>query len=646
MALVSRITRAYSGYFEKHGQYRRRLLIEKVRRDHPSIFGEGDGTKQSTDLQFIEDLIRALRAEIVAARQLQRPLKLIRLQYQRSIDGKHIHSCHVELSSDEDVILNEGVLMQLGPVSAGAAVLSFDTLTGILFFECDVRLNVNLYYLAVVNLDAILAPLIGQLEKYRTGGLKGIAQRLKSRRFPVPVAIDFLPNFPNLDSAQRSAAENALRSDVSFLWGPPGTGKSHCLSAILGALLNAGERTLVVSMANVAVDQLLAKTLDLQDELKLGGSTELIERGKVARIGYITEAPLIRRFDNAPADLKIVSLLRKIREVQQRVHQAHSQATKAELTAEKRALSRELTLIQKERIEQANLVFATATKAIIDSIISETSFDNLVIDEASMVAVPYLFALVRHVKKRVVIAGDFMQLSPIALSQTQLSDKYLKADLFSIAGINTKQKVHDALRVLSVNRRANEAICGLYNAAFYDNIMKVHRTNLRGVGDGVAFIPLSRTGAELTESNSRRNPASREVIVAFILRRLESTSETIGIVAPYRAQVNDYKKRFLELGLSKTDQSRLKIGTVHTFQGSEADTIVFDIVDTVDVGAGRLFHQEQGERLINVAVSRARDNLFVFGDLEVLYKSNHVSPRVLRVLNAIKLKVSNHDSLV
>ena len=158
---------------------------------------------------------------------------------------------------------------------------------------------------------------------------------------------------------------------------------------------------------------------------------------------------------------------------------------------------------------------------------------------------------------------------------------------------------------------------------------------------GIFHVPVPKEGAEFTESKSRRNAHSFNIVTNFVLKQLGTVNSTIGVISPYRAQVNDYKKFFKDQKLPKDILARLKIGTIHTFQGSEADTIIFDTVDTSDIGVGRLFYHEQGERLINVAISRARDKLIVFGDLDVFYKSNQMSGKVLKVLNSVKNRLLN-----
>jgi superfamily I DNA and/or RNA helicase len=64
---------------------------------------------------------------------------------------------------------------------------------------------------------------------------------------------------------------------------------------------------------------------------------------------------------------------------------------------------------------------------------------------------------------------------------------------------------------------------------------------------------------------------------------------------------------------------RIRIVTVHAFQGSEADFIILDLVESRNHKIGKLFHGASGDRLVNVAISRARDKLILIGDRQAFY---------------------------
>ena len=90
-----------------------------------------------------------------------------------------------------------------------------------------------------------------------------------------------------LDDSQREAYQNALREAVTFIWGPPGCGKTMTLSAIVRSAFDDGKRTLICSNTNKAVDQVLYKICEI-----LTHEHSAMEEGKVVRLGRIADDKL------------------------------------------------------------------------------------------------------------------------------------------------------------------------------------------------------------------------------------------------------------------------------------------------------------------------------------------------------------------
>jgi len=95
----------------------------------------------------------------------------------------------------------------------------------------------------------------------------------------------------------------------------------------------------------------------------------------------------------------------------------------------------------------------------------------------------------------------------------------------------------------------------------------------------------------------------------------------VGIIAPYRDQIAMIKRLLKQPPLSPAAARRLKVGTVHAFQGSEADIIIWDLVDSRHHRIGKLFHGEAGNRLVNVAISRAQGKLVIVGDPDTFWQA-------------------------
>src|SRR6185369_6839268 len=78
---------------------------------------------------------------------------------------------------------------------------------------------------------------------------------------------------------QRAAVQLCSDSDLAFVWGPPGTGKTTTLAHIVSELLAQRLRVLVLSTTNAALDQALDR-IAADPEMAAA-----IQAGKVVRIG-------------------------------------------------------------------------------------------------------------------------------------------------------------------------------------------------------------------------------------------------------------------------------------------------------------------------------------------------------------------------
>ena len=149
---------------------------------------------------------------------------------------------------------------------------------------------------------------------------------------------------------------------------------------------------------------------------------------------------------------------------------------------------------------------------------------------------------------------------------------------------------------------------------------------------------------KFTKGGTRQNIENSKAVMELLDKYYEDAEETfeIGIITPYTGQVSLLRCLFGQKNYSPAFQKRVRIGTVHTFQGSESDVIIFDMVDSLkfekgNVYAGKIFEGEQGEQLLNVAISRARHKLIVVCDPDYLVKcpGEKISPRSIEIFNAL-----------
>ncbi|MFI1160339.1 AAA domain-containing protein [Streptomyces sioyaensis] len=98
----------------------------------------------------------------------------------------------------------------------------------------------------------------------------------------------WVTNWPSLqlNSGQRQAVARALASEVTFLWGPPGTGKTDVVGHIIEGTCRQGLNVLFLAPTKVAVDQALERVCDLLS------AESGFQEGLVQRAGDIAVASL------------------------------------------------------------------------------------------------------------------------------------------------------------------------------------------------------------------------------------------------------------------------------------------------------------------------------------------------------------------
>ena len=251
-------------------------------------------------------------------------------------------------------------------------------------------------------------------------------------------------------------------------------------------------------------------------------------------------------------------------------------------------------------------------------------YDYLIIDEASQVNL-VTACIAFACAKNVVLVGDKMQLPHVVKTDDiqplrgmfagYSLPKEIEYSTHSILDAVTKmygQNVPNTL--LNEHYRCDPQIIGFCNKRFYDDSLIVQTTH-KSSEHGVRLIT-----TEAHHASNRTNIRQVEIIDREILPEIDAIASrhgnpnrfTMGIVAPYRNQVELLKSRF--------GSRDILIDTVHKFQGKEKTAIIMSTV------SDRMQTFEDDERvdflnnpnLINVAVSRAQDILYIIASTELL----------------------------
>ncbi|MFD1851346.1 AAA domain-containing protein [Oceanobacillus bengalensis] len=420
----------------------------------------------------------------------------------------------------------------------------------------------------------------------------------------------------------------AKYNPTTYIWGPPGTGKTYTLARAIAKHYEAGKKILVMAHSNAAVDVLTLEVANYVREKNRWKTGDIVRNGYSADPRINGQADLLAsqlvELENPTLQEKIESLERERYQLQ-RMFSHKNRDLLAEVESKLKLLRASRKKKEGQYVKEASVLGVTLSKAAIDSNVFERDFDLIVIDEVSMAYVPQI-AFATSLGRKVVVCGDFKQLPPIAMAEYKIVDKWLKRDIFQVAKIEEKianGELHPNLFMLNKQRRMHPAISSFTNHFIYQDKVTDHQA-VRKIRDPITakkpfngeagiLVDVSKMGAySLKEAatESRYNLISALLSLQFILSAKADGMKSIGVIAPYRAQARLLSACIQDIIPENTEKKadeKIVAATVHKFQGSERDMIVFDNVDSYpQPRPGKLLTDATSERLINVAVTRAR----------------------------------------
>jgi hypothetical protein len=303
-------------------------------------------------------------------------------------------------------------------------------------------------------------------------------------------------------------------------------------------------------------------------------------------------------------------------------------------------LDEQLSNIEKNIIERAQVIATTLSKTYMNSALQERYFDVVIIDEVSIAPLSAVYLVASHAIASVIVIGDPCQLPPIAQAETPEAKQWLKRDIFAHSSVTLEGAalgISDS-RLLKEQFRMNPSISIIPRKHVYDNHivdgLRVENPRYESVAP-VPHHPLvlcdtsdeNPRAGKPTSGSSRFNEYHKVCVLDIVqqilrtlppLESLEEENARIGIVTPYREQAN----RIAKLIKAERLEKYVRVGTVHTFQGLEFETVIFDTVDSVGVTIRREFTGEGPRsgamRLINVAITRAQHKLIIVANTRYL----------------------------
>lgn len=424
----------------------------------------------------------------------------------------------------------------------------------------------------------------------------------------------------SLTEIQKQMVHNIVEAkDYYLLWGPPGTGKtSKVIKEVVRVLNDKKENIMLLAYTNRAVDELCESVESISS----------IQNDDFIRIG--SRFSCDPKFQNNLFDNILINI-----------------STRLELN---------------RMINDTSIFISTVSSLQSkEEIFSVKQFDTLIIDEASQLLEPMLVSILPYFK-RFILVGDHMQLPAVVTQSGKFSTveneklleiglKDLRTSLFErIFNQAVKNKWNWAYGMLSEQGRMHEEIMKFPDQYFYqgklDIIKNIDRLSKKRklkhqnefqqnlISQRNIFIP---TEVDNSFAFSKVNLFEAKKVVELIknllkiykLNGLELTSQSIGVITTFRAQIAQIRK---ELEDEKIDFSLISIDTVERYQGSARDIIIYSTsVNSKARLAQIISHDKNGlDRKLNVVITRAKEQFILLGNPKIL-SSNDTYKKLIKV---------------
>ncbi|HMT95560.1 MAG TPA: AAA domain-containing protein [Ferruginibacter sp.] len=403
----------------------------------------------------------------------------------------------------------------------------------------------------------------------------------------------------HLNASQQKAVTAIVQNDaITIVHGPPGTGKTTTLIEAIVQLVNKGEKVLVSAPSNTAVDH-LAKGLLKQNIslLRVGNSSKADE----ALYAHTPEGKL----SNSKHQKEVKKLKIRAEEFRKMALKYKRSFGKAEreqrslLFKEVKEIRRQVKELQnfeeQKLFEQAQVIAATPI-GLYDAALQKHKFDTLIIDEAGQCIEPLAWVIF-PLADRWVLAGDHWQLPPTVLSNEAAQLGFNKSILeTAIANCNH-------INLLDIQYRMRKAIAGFSSDYFYEGLLQT-AGHLLNTGVHLSFIDMAGSGNDEergADGLSLQNKAELQLAMKLMETEKLDLTQT-AFISPYAGQVAAAKEIL---------PKELRMSTIDSFQGQEKENIILSLVRSNDDGVIGFL---KDYRRMNVAVTRAKEQLFVIGD--------------------------------
>ena len=427
--------------------------------------------------------------------------------------------------------------------------------------------------------------------------------------------------FPYLNRTQEEAVNKVLwAKDVAVVHGPPGTGKTTTLVEAIYETLRRESQVLVCAQSNMAVDWISEKLVDRGvNVLRIGNPTRVNDK----MLSFTYE----RRFEAHPDYELLWSIRKAIRELRAHRKRGDDKYHQKQERLKERAIELEIR-INAQLFGEARVIASTLVGSS-SRLLEGQKFGTLFIDEAAQALEAACWIPIRRVS-RVILAGDHCQLPPTVKSIAALKGGLGKTLMERI--VENKPEV---VTLLKMQYRMNEEIMRFSSDWFYGNqVESAPEVKYRSILDldiPMTWVDTSQftvDGLQFTEefvgeSFGRINKAEAELTLLVLenyfskigKQRILDERLDVGIISPYRAQVQHLRRLIKKREFFKPYRSLISVNTVDGFQGQERDIILISLVRANDEGQIGFLRDL---RRMNVAITRARMKLIILGDASTM----------------------------
>ena len=455
--------------------------------------------------------------------------------------------------------------------------------------------------------------------------------------------------FPWLNPTQERAVNEVLwAKDVAIVHGPPGTGKTTTLVEAINETLMRESQVLVCAQSNMAVDWISEKLVDRGiNVLRIGNPTRVNDK----MLGFTYE----RRFESHADYPQLWAIRKAIRELRKNRKKGSENYHQKMDRLKSRAAEIELR-INAELFGEARVIACTLVGSA-HHLLEGMKFGTLFIDEAAQALEAACWIPMKRAS-RVILAGDHCQLPP-----TVKSIAALRAGLGKTLMERIAENKPEVVTLLKIQYRMNDEIMRFSSDWFYGGkVESAPQIKYRSVLDydhPITWIDTSNEENQITiegedapedsasasssvsaanqnsdlnfkeqfvgESFGRINKAEAELTLLTLAeyftklskRRVLEERIDVGIISPYRAQVQYLKKLIKKYEFFKPYRRLISVNTVDGFQGQERDVILISLVRSNDEGQIGFL---KDLRRMNVAMTRARMMLIILGNKDTMTK--------------------------